>query len=94
MRIWKGNVVVTIPSRPKNGHPGLTKLPEPAIREGVARAVGRPTRRIHFAVGTHWDVVSLDFAAAIAEVADEFFARVELRAGGVAPVEIADQTNA
>ena len=72
----------------------LTKLPEPAIGEIVARAIGRPARRVHLAMGPHRDVVSLDFAAAISQVADQFLAGIELGAGRLLAVEIADEANA
>ncbi len=67
---------------------------EPRIRKIVARAIGRPTRRVHFAVWLHRYRTSLGFAAAVSQVANEFLTRVELCACRLVPIEIADKTNA
>ena len=72
----------------------LPKLPEPAIGDIVARTIGCPLRWIHLAVGAHRDFVSLDLAATVPQVADEFFAGVELGPGRLAAVEIADEADA
>lgn len=42
----------------------------------------------------HRDLTPVDFAATFAEIADEFFARIELRARWLVAIEIAYQTNA
>ena len=42
----------------------------------------------------HRDLSSVDLAATFSQVADEFFARIELRARWLVAIEIADQTNA
>lgn len=42
----------------------------------------------------HRNGTSFSFAAAIAQIANEFLARVELRARWLIPIEIAYQTNA
>ena len=42
----------------------------------------------------HGDIASVDFAATFSEVADEFFARIELRARGLVAIKIAYQANA
>jgi len=42
----------------------------------------------------HGDIASVDFAATFSHVADEFFARIELRARWLVAIEIAYQTNA
>ena len=42
----------------------------------------------------HGDIASVDFAATFSQVADEFFARIELRAGWLVAIEIAYQANA
>ncbi len=70
------------------------KSAEPGIGKDVARTVGRPARRIHFAVRFHDRVVIVDFAAPLPEVTNQFLARVELRARRLVAIEIADQTNA
>ena len=41
----------------------------------------------------HEDFAPLNFAATFPQIADEFFARVELRACRLVTIEIADQTN-
>ena len=40
------------------------------------------------------DIAPVDFAATFSQVADEFFARIELRAGWLVAIEIAYQANA
>src|SRR5437660_8482796 len=57
-------------------------------------AIRRPTRWIHFAMRPHRDLSPVDLAATFSQVADEFFARIELRARWLVAIEIADQTNA
>jgi len=42
----------------------------------------------------HRDLAPVNFAATFAEIADEFLARIELRASWLVAIEIADQTNA
>ena len=42
----------------------------------------------------HWDVAPIGLAATFSQVADEFFARVELRARWLVTIKIAYQTNA
>ena len=42
----------------------------------------------------HGDITPVDFAAAFSQVADEFFARVELRARWLIAIKIADEANA
>ena len=42
----------------------------------------------------HRDLSPVDLAATFSQVADEFFARIELRSRWLVAVEIADQTNA
>ena len=42
----------------------------------------------------HWDVAPVDLAATVAQVADEFFASVELRARRLVTIKIAYQANA
>ena len=42
----------------------------------------------------HWDVAPVDLAAAFSKVANEFFARFELRACWLVAIKIAHQTNA
>jgi hypothetical protein len=42
----------------------------------------------------HRDLSSVDLAATFSQVADEFFARIELCARWLVAIEIADQTNA
>src|SRR5438094_8775861 len=42
----------------------------------------------------HGDLSSVDLAATFSQVADEFFARIELRSRWLVAIEIADQTNA
>lgn len=39
------------------------------------------------------DVVHADLTATLAQVANQFFARFELRAGGLIPIKVADQAN-
>lgn len=70
------------------------ELPEPTIGKVVAGTIRRPAGRIHFAMRTHGDLVSFDFAAAIAQIADQFFAGIELCAGRLVTIEIADETDA
>ena len=48
----------------------LLKSPEPGIGKDVARAIGRPARRIHFAMRFHNRVMVADLAAALAQIAD------------------------
>ena len=72
----------------------LTELTEPAIGKIVAGTVGRPTRRIHLAVGTHRDLMSLNFAATVTQVADQFLAGIQLGASRLAAIEVADEANA
>jgi hypothetical protein len=76
------------------GDAGLTELPEPAIGEIVAGTVGRPAWRIHLSVGTHWDLVPLNFAATVAQVADQFLAGIQLGTSRLAAVEVADEADA
>ena len=45
-------------------------------------------------MGTYWDFVPLDLATTVAQVADQFFAGVELGAGRLSAVEIADEADA
>jgi hypothetical protein len=42
----------------------------------------------------HWDIAPIDLAATFSKVADEFFARFELRARWLVAIKIAYQTNA
>jgi hypothetical protein len=42
----------------------------------------------------HGDIASVDFAATFSQIADEFFARIELRARWLVAIEIAYQANA
>jgi hypothetical protein len=42
----------------------------------------------------HWDIAPIDLAAAFSKVANEFFARFELRARWLVAIKIAHQTNA
>jgi hypothetical protein len=42
----------------------------------------------------HGDIAPVDFAATFSQVADEFFARIELRAGWLVAIKIAYQANA
>ena len=42
----------------------------------------------------HRNLAPVNFAATFAEIADEFLARIELRASWLVAIEIADQTNA
>ena len=42
----------------------------------------------------HWDVAPVDLAAAFSKVANEFFARFELRACWLVAIEVSNQTNA
>ena len=42
----------------------------------------------------HRDLSPVDLAATFSQVADEFFARIELRSRWLVAIEIADQTNA
>ena len=72
----------------------LTELTEPAIGEIVARTVGRPARRIHLAVGTHRDLMPLNFAATVTQIADQFLAGIQLGASWLAAIEVADEANA
>ncbi len=42
----------------------------------------------------HGDITPVDFAAAFSQITDEFFARIELRAGWLIAIKIADEANA
>jgi hypothetical protein len=42
----------------------------------------------------HRDLASIDFAATLSQVTDEFFARIELRARWLIAIKIADQADA
>src|SRR5438309_1873358 len=66
----------------------LLETGEPAVRENIAGAIRSPTRRIHFTVRA-----DLHFAATLLEILDEFFAGIELGAGGLVTVKIADQAD-
>ena len=70
------------------------KPAEPWIRKIVARTICGPPRRVYLAVWFHRNRASLGFAAAISQVANELFTRVELRARRLVSIEITDQTNA
>ena len=72
----------------------LLKPAEPRIGKNVPRAIGRPARWIYFSVRLHGDVASAGPAATVAQVANEFFACVELRARWLVAIKIAYETNA
>ena len=72
---------------------GRLKPAEPRIRKNVSRTICRPARRIHFTMWLHRYLTSFGLAATFAQVTDEFFARVELRARWLVAIEIAYQTN-
>ena len=69
------------------------KSAEPGIGKDVTRTVGRPARRIHFAMRFHDWVVIVDFAAPLPQVTNQLLARVELRASRLVAIEVTDQTN-
>ena len=71
----------------------LTELTEPAIGEIVAGTVGRPARRIHLAVGTHRDLMPLNFAATVTQIEDQFLAGIQLGTSRLAAIEVADEAN-
>ncbi len=48
----------------------LLKSSEPGIGKDVAGAIGRPARRIHFAMRFHNRVMVAHLAAALAQIAD------------------------
>src|SRR5438874_8882476 len=50
------------------------KSPKPGIRKGVARTIGRPLWRIHFAMRTHDCVMCLNFPAAFSQIINQLFA--------------------
>src|SRR6266487_2156235 len=70
------------------------KPAEPRIRKIVARAVGRPARRIDFTVWFYRNGASPGATATLSQIADEFLTSVELLACWLIPIEIAYQTNA
>ena len=70
------------------------KPAEPRIGKIVARAVGRPARRIDFTVWFYRNGASPGATATLSQIADEFLTSVELRACWLIPIEIAYQTNA
>ena len=72
----------------------LTELTEPAIGEIVAGTVGWPAGRIHLAVRTHRDLMPLNFAATVTQIADQFLAGIELGTSRLAAIEVADEANA
>src|SRR5213592_748356 len=70
------------------------KPAEPRIGKSIARTIGGPPRRVDVAVWFHRYRASLGFAAAVPQKPNEFLTCVELCAGRLVPIEIADQTNA
>ena len=72
----------------------LLKPAEPGIGKIVARAVGRPARRIDFTVWFYRNGASPGATATLSQIADEFLTSVELRACWLITIEIAYQTNA
>src|SRR5262249_22158953 len=71
-----------------------SKPAKPRIREDVSRAIRRPAWRIHVSVWLHRDLASVGLAATVAQVTDQFFTRVELRARWLVAIKIPYQTNA
>jgi hypothetical protein len=67
---------------------------KPRVRKIVSRAIGRPTRWIHFAVWPHRNHAPVGLTATFSQITDEFLACVKLRARWLATIEIADQANA
>ncbi len=72
----------------------LLESPEPGIRKYIARAIGRPTRWIHFPMRLHDRIMIVDLAAALPQITNQFFAAIELHARRLITIEIANQTNA
>ena len=72
----------------------FSESPKPRVRKIISRAVGRPTRWIHFTVWPHRNCAPVGLTATFSQIADEFLACVKLRARRLATIEIADQTNA
>src|SRR5881392_2866202 len=82
----------------QNRRPGGPSLPlesaKPGIGKIVSRAIGRPTRWIHFTVWPHRNRAPIGLTATFSQIADEFLGCIKLRARWLATIEIADQTNA
>ena len=97
---WKpiGNFAVssTPPAHAGSAQDDVEQLKpaKPRIRKIVSRAIRRPARWVDFAVWLHRYRASLGFAAAVSQIANEFFTRVELCARRLVTIEIAYQTNA
>ena len=85
---------VSTPLDMTSGRPRLLKSAKPRIGKIVSRAIGRPTRWIHFAVWPHRNRAPVGLTATFSQIADEFFACVKLRARRLVTIEIAHQTNA
>src|SRR5215471_1585052 len=67
---------------------------KPRIGKIVARAVGRPARRIDFTVWFYRNGASPGATATLSQITDEFLTSVELRARWLIMIKIAYQTNA
>jgi hypothetical protein len=70
------------------------KPAEPRIRKIIAGAIRGPARWVDFSVWLYRYRTSLGFAAAVAQITNEFLTCVELCARRLVSIEIAYQTNA
>ena len=70
------------------------KPAEPRIRKIIAGAIRGPARWVDFAVWLYRYRTPLGFAAAVAQITNEFLTCVELCARRLVSIEIAYQTNA
>jgi hypothetical protein len=74
---------------------GLVKpVVEPGVGEVIARAVRGPARRINLAVGFDDGPLVVNFAHALAQIAEKLVEGLELFLGGFSLVENTDEANA
>jgi hypothetical protein len=70
------------------------KSAKPRIGKFVSRTVRRPARRVDFTMRSHRDFAAVGLAATFSQIADQFFACLQLRARGLITIKIAHQANA